>query len=58
MFNPAQSTGDFVPVASHDHVTIPAWASKVGVLKGDVRGWLVVTLDDRNGGAQANVIRP
>ena len=58
MFNPAQSTGDFVPVASHGHVTIPAWASKAAVHAGDVRGWLVVSLDDRNGGAQAQVIRP
>ncbi len=58
VFNPAQSTGDFVPVASHDKVTIPAWANKAAVFHGDVRGWLVVTLDDANGGAQADVIRP
>ena len=58
VFNPAQSTGDFVPVASHGHATIPAWANKAALHAGDVRGWLVVSLDDANGGAQAQVIRP
>ncbi|HEY4190197.1 MAG TPA: S8 family serine peptidase [Candidatus Limnocylindrales bacterium] len=58
VFNPAQSTGDFVQIPSHGHATIPAWASKAAIRSGDVRGWLVVSLDDRNGGAQAQVIRP
>ncbi len=57
-FAPAQSTGDFVAVDSGDKAKVPAWASKVAIASGDVRGWLVVTLDDRNGGAQADVIRP
>jgi hypothetical protein len=50
---PAQSTGEFVTLASHVHASIPAWYQKgQGVL-----GWMVVSLDDRNGAAQADLVR-
>jgi len=52
-FTPAQSTGDFVSVAPHGHSSIPAWFTTGA----GVRGWMVVTLDDRNGAAQADIVR-
>ncbi len=51
-FTPAQSTGDFVPVASRAHLGIPAWYTKGA----GVRGWMVVSLDDANGAAQADLV--
>jgi len=51
-FTPSQSTGDFVPVAGHGHASIPAWYTA------DTKAaWMVVTLDDRNGAAQADIVR-
>jgi hypothetical protein len=40
-------------VAAHSHTSIPAWFTT----HAGVRGWLVVTLDDRNGAAQADIVR-
>jgi hypothetical protein len=56
-FAPAQSTGDFVEVASHDRLSLPAWANAAAIEDGSVTGWMVVTLDDRNGPAQADIVR-
>ncbi|MHB8890576.1 MAG: S8 family serine peptidase [Candidatus Limnocylindrales bacterium] len=53
-FTPGQSTGDFVAVGPRARVTIPAWADRSAP---GVRGWLVVSLDDRNGVEQADLIR-
>ena len=58
VFDPAQSTGDFVAVKSHDKAKIKVSADKLAIASGDVQGWLVVTLDDKNGRAQANIVRP
>ena len=58
VFDPAQSTGDFVPVPSREKVTVPVWAKKSAIFHGDVKGWLVVTLDDANGRDQADIVRP
>jgi hypothetical protein len=58
VFDPAQSTGDFVGVDAHDKAKIKVWANKLAIASGDVKGWLVVTLDDKNGRAQANIVRP
>ena len=58
VFDPAQSTGAFVEVPAGETVRVPVRARKAAVASGDVRGWLVVTLDDANGSAQADVIRP
>ena len=53
-YAPAQSTGDFVPVPAKGKVSVPAWAST----KADgVEGWMVVTMDDRNGKSQADIVR-
>lgn len=51
-FSPAQSTGAFVSLKPRSHTTIPATFT-VGA---GVRGWMVVTLDDRNGAAQADLV--
>ncbi|MFN8631768.1 MAG: S8 family serine peptidase [Chloroflexota bacterium] len=51
-FSPAQSTGDFVPMDPHSRTSIPASFT----LGQGVRGWMVVTLDDRNGAAQADIV--
>ncbi len=51
-FAPAQSTGAFVAVPAHGKVSLPAsFTTGAGV-----RGWMVVTLDDRNGAAQADLV--
>jgi minor extracellular serine protease Vpr len=53
-YAPKQSTGDFVPVPARGKVSVPVWAARNAP---EVSGWLVVTLDDRNGGAQADVVK-
>ncbi len=55
-FAPAQSSGDFVGIASHSHGSVDAWANSAAVHDGSVRGWMVVTLDDRNGSSQADIV--
>ena len=58
VFNPAQSTGDFVGVDAGKKAKIQVSAKKLAIASGDVKGWLVVTMDDKNGRAQANIVRP
>ena len=51
-FTPTQSTGEFVTVKAHGSASIAAWyAAGTPVL-----GWMVVTLDNRNGAAQASLV--
>jgi minor extracellular serine protease Vpr len=52
-YDPAQSTGDSVTLAPRASAEIEAWA-KAGVKD---PAWLVVTLDDANGGAQADIVK-
>jgi len=53
-YAPAQSTGDFVPVPAKGKASVPAWVAPSAT---GVKGWMVVTLDDRNGGRQADIVR-
>ncbi len=53
-YAPAQSTGDFVPVPAKGKASVPAWASSKAA---GVKGWMVVTMDDRNGKSQADIVR-
>ena len=53
-YAPAQSTGDFVKVPAKGKVSVPASASSKAA---GVKGWMVVTMDDRNGGSQADIVR-
>ncbi len=54
-YAPAQSTGDFVEVPAKGKVSVPASATKPGK---DFGGWMVVTMDDRNGASQADIVLP
>ncbi len=51
-FAPAQATGAFIAVPAHGRASVPASFTPGA----DVRGWMVVTLDDRNGAAQADIV--
>jgi hypothetical protein len=52
-FDPAQSSGDFEQVAAGGRVSIPVWTDPAAPT---VEGWMVVTLDDRNGTYQADLV--
>ena len=43
---------------SHKKAKIQVKADKLAIASGDVKGWIVVTLDDKNGRAGANIVRP
>lgn len=51
-YAPKQSTGQFKAIAGRSTGKISAW-----FYRGTVRGWLVVTMDDRNGAAQADIVK-
>jgi hypothetical protein len=53
-YSPAQSTGDFIEVPARGHVSVPAWVT-TSAARG--KAWMVVTLDDRNGSSQADIVR-
>jgi minor extracellular serine protease Vpr len=53
-YAPAQSTGDMVEVPARSKVSVPAW---VNPSAGDAKAWLVVTMDDKNGGEQADIVK-
>jgi subtilisin family serine protease len=55
-FNPAVSTGMFVPVAPGAHVNVPFQVDRAQLAKTPVRGLMVVTEDNLSGGAQANLV--
>ncbi|MES2210332.1 MAG: S8 family serine peptidase [Chloroflexota bacterium] len=52
------TTGDFVPLAPGDKVSVPVSFDMSAGMENHTLGWMVVGLDDRNGGAQADLIRP
>ena len=55
-YAPAQSTGDFVAIAAGKHASVPVSVVPAAARAGAVSGWLVVTLDDRNGTSQADIV--
>ena len=55
--NPAVSTGDFVTLNPLDSVNVSVTSSSSQLKKTPALGWMVVTSDDANGGAQADLIR-
>jgi minor extracellular serine protease Vpr len=57
VFVPSQSTGDFLAVASHAHQSVPVWADWSAIHDGSVGGWMIVSLDDRNGASQADIVK-
>jgi hypothetical protein len=52
-YNPFISTGNFKLVEADDTARVKAWFRRAA----DPRGWLVVTLDDRNGTPQGDIVR-
>lgn len=55
-FNPAVSTGMFVPVAPGAHVNVPFQVDRAQLAKTPVRGLMVVTQDNLSGASQANLV--
>jgi subtilisin family serine protease len=55
-FHPAVSTGDFVPIASGGSGSIPVWVNKGLQGTTHTKGWMIVTQDDANGAAQADLV--
>jgi minor extracellular serine protease Vpr len=55
-FVPAVSTGDFVGLAPGDSGRLPLSYGQSAVSDTKVLGWMVVTMDDANGAAQADLV--
>jgi len=55
-FNPAISTGMFVPVAPGAHVDVPFQVNGAQLEQTPVRGLMVVTEDNFSGGSQVNLL--
>jgi minor extracellular serine protease Vpr len=53
---PAVSTGDFVGLAPGAGASLDLWVDRGKFASAQARGWLVVTMDDANGAAQADQI--
>jgi subtilisin family serine protease len=52
-FSPAQSTGDFLALQPGDHASLGLTVDPTRFQDAPSKGWLIVSLDDPNGGAQA-----
>jgi len=52
-FDPTIATGQFVEIAPGEGASIPVWVADAGTKS---KGWMIVTLDDRNGAAQADLV--
>jgi len=55
-FHPAISTGDFVPIGPGGSASIPVWVNKGLLGTSPAKGWMIVTQDDANGAAQADLV--
>jgi subtilisin family serine protease len=55
-FHPALSTGDFVPIGPGGSTSLSVWANKGLVGTQHPKGWMIVTQDDANGAAQADLV--
>jgi minor extracellular serine protease Vpr len=53
---PAVSQGDFVSLGRGDSATLGVSVNEAGFATTPALGWMVVTLDDANGGAQADLV--
>jgi hypothetical protein len=62
VFNPATSNGDFVGLAPHASAVLPLTVDASGITGSwhdhdrQPLGWMIVSLDDANGGAQAQLL--
>jgi minor extracellular serine protease Vpr len=55
-FHPALSTGDFVPIGPGGSASLSVSANRGLVGTQHPKGWMIVTLDDANGAAQADLV--
>jgi subtilisin family serine protease len=55
-FNPALTTGQFVGLAPGSSASIPVAVKKGSLSSAPAKGWLVVSVDDANGAAQADTV--
>ncbi len=56
VFNPALTTGQFVQLTPGSSASIPVAVKKGSLSAAPAKGWLVVSVDDANGAAQADTI--
>jgi minor extracellular serine protease Vpr len=55
-FHPSVSSGDFVPLAPGASTSLPVWVNKGLLGTTHTKGWMIVTQDDANGAAQADLV--
>lgn len=55
-YHSALSQGDFVALTHGGHATLPVSIDLAQFADAPALGWMVVTMDDRNGGAQADLV--
>ena len=55
-YHSALSQGDFIALTHGGHATLPVSIDLAQFADAPALGWMVVTMDDRNGGAQADLV--
>jgi minor extracellular serine protease Vpr len=55
-FQPAVSQGDFIGLDHGDHATLPVTVDLAHFGAAPALGWMIVTMDDANGGRQADLV--
>lgn len=55
-FHPALSQGDFATLAHGAHINLPISVDLANFAAAPALGWMIVTMDDRNGGRQADLV--
>jgi hypothetical protein len=55
-FQPAVSQGDFIGLDHGDHATLPVSVDLAHFGPAPALGWMIVTMDDANGGRQADLV--
>ena len=56
VFSPALTTGQFVQLTPGSSASIPVAVKKGSLSAAPAKGWLVVSVDDANGAAQADTV--
>ena len=56
VFEPAVSTGDFIDIERGDSATLGLDVNEAAQGDNPSLGWMIVTLEDQNGAAQADVV--
>ena len=53
---PAISQGDYLGLGRGSTPSFPVWVNKTGFVANPALGWMIVTMDDANGAAQADLV--